>query len=233
MENIGSARILVVDDEDDICEIIRFNLEAEGYSVDTVNSAEKALNRNLEDYDLFLLDVMMKGISGFVLADEITKKRKLKKSIIFITAKNSENDKLTGFSVGADDFITKPFSVKELTARVRAVLRRGESAGDKQKQRLSFEELELDLEKKRLYIDGKKTDVTPNEYKILKLLLRSPGVTFTRDEILDYAWKDVTVVERTIDVHITRLRKKLGKYGKYLISRSGYGYCLEKETEEP
>jgi len=229
MEPEFSARILVVDDEDDICEIIRFNLEAESYRVDTVNSSEQALQKPLDNYDLFLLDIMMKGASGFVLADEILRKRKIKKPVIFITAKNSENDKLTGFSLGADDFLTKPFSVRELVARVKAVIRRTESITDEKKIKLNFRELELDTEKKRLYIKGVKTDVTPNEYKILKLLIKNQGVTFTREQILDYAWRDVTVTDRTVDVHITRLRKKLGEYGRYLVSRSGYGYCLENE----
>jgi len=224
-----NVRILVVDDEDDICEIIRFNLEAEGYTVDTVNSSEQALKKPLEDFDLFLLDIMMKGMSGFALADEILKKRKIKKPVIFITAKNSENDKLTGFTIGADDYLTKPFSVKELIARVKAVLRRATAIDEERKSKLSFAGLELDPEKKRLYIEGIKTDVTPNEYKILKLLMKNPGVTYSREQILEYAWKDVTVVDRTVDVHITRLRKKLGKFGKYLVSRSGYGYCLETE----
>ncbi len=223
------SRILVVDDEDDICEIIKFNLESEGFLVDTVNSAEQALKKPLDSYDLFLLDIMMKGMSGYMLADELRKKKRLTKPIIFLTAKNSENDKLTGFTLGADDYITKPFSIREMIARIKAVLRRsGQNMDQEMKDaKLKVLGLELDFEKKRLYVDGTKTDVTPNEYKILQLLMKSPGSTFTREQILNFAWRDVTVIDRTIDVHITRLRKKLGKYGKKLISRSGYGYCLE------
>ncbi|MBN2481009.1 MAG: response regulator transcription factor [Bacteroidales bacterium] len=228
MQNFG-FRILVVDDEDDICEIIKFNLESEGFHVDTVNSSEQALKMKLNEYDLFLLDIMMKGMSGFMLADELRKKKQLDKPIIFMTAKNSENDKLTGFTLGADDYITKPFSIRELIARVKAVLSRSGSdliskGNDK---KLKFLGLEMNLDKKRLFVDGVKTNITPNEYRILQLLMKSPGTTFSREQILNYAWRDVTVIDRTVDVHITRLRKKLGKYGKHLISRSGYGYCLE------
>ena len=231
MTILGKPRILVVDDEDDICEIIKFNLEAEGLDVDTVNSAEQALKKPLDIYDLFLLDIMMKGMSGYMLADELKRKKRLETPIIFLTAKNTENDKLTGFTLGADDYITKPFSIRELTARVKAVLRRagGSVVNETRETRLKALGLELDFEKKRLFVDGKKTDITPNEYKILQLLMRNPGSTFSREQILNFAWYDVMVTDRTVDVHITRLRKKLGKYGKSLISRSGYGYCLETE----
>jgi len=231
MKILGKPRILVVDDEDDICEIIKFNLEAEGFNVDTVNSSEQALKKPLENYDLFLLDIMMKGMSGYMLADELKRKKRLEKPIIFLTAKNTENDKLTGFTLGADDYITKPFSIRELTARVKAVLKRagGSIVNQTKETRLKALGLELDFEKKRLFVDGDKTDITPNEYKILQLLMRNPGSTFSREQILNFAWNEVMVTDRTVDVHITRLRKKLGKYGKNLISRSGYGYCLETE----
>ncbi|MBN1159126.1 MAG: response regulator transcription factor [Bacteroidales bacterium] len=230
MNNL-KPRILVVDDEEDICEIIKFNLEAEGFHVDAVNSSERALKMPLDDYHLFLVDIMMKGMSGFMLANELRKKKRLDKPIIFLTARNSENDKLTGFTLGADDYITKPFSIRELIARVKAVLHRsGPDFKPKgKKEKLKILGLELDFEKKRLFVDGVRTDITPNEYKILQILMKNPGSTFTREQILNFAWRDVTVIERTVDVHITRLRKKLGKYGKHLVSRSGYGYCLETE----
>src|SRR5512147_2194778 len=120
----NGVHILVVDDEEDICEILKFNLESEGFQVDAVTSSEEALDNRLENYQLFLLDVMMKGMSGYRLADEIRKRRKINAPFVFITAKNTENDKLTGFSVGADDYITKPFSIKEVVARIKAVIRR-------------------------------------------------------------------------------------------------------------
>src|SRR4030042_3288209 len=124
MKTTALPHILVVDDEEDICEIIKFNLESEGFRVDTANSAEEALQKPMSKYQLFILDIMMKGMSGFRLADELRNKKKLKTPVIFLTAKNTENDKLTGFSLGADDYITKPFSVRELIARTKAVMRR-------------------------------------------------------------------------------------------------------------
>jgi DNA-binding response OmpR family regulator len=226
-----ALKILVVDDEEDICEILKFNLESEGYSVDTATSSEEAVRKKLEKYHLFLLDIMMKGMSGFRLADEIRKRRKLDAPIFFITAKNSENDKLTGFSVGADDYITKPFSIKEVVARVKAALRRSEPMqGNAEEERtIKIAGIELDQAKKRLTVDGIKADLTPTEFQLLQLLLKYPGRIFGRGQFLDNIWRDVNVTDRTVDVHITRLRKKLGDYGKYLITRKGYGYCFEIE----
>ena len=231
MTDLKTYRILIVDDEEDICEILKFNLQSEGYAVDTVNSAEEALTKKIDKYQLFLLDVMMKGMSGYKLADEIRKRKKISTPIIFITAKNSENDKLTGFSLGADDFITKPFSVKEIVARVKAVIRRGEGRLDNEvlENVIRIAGIELDLGKKRLAIDGKREDLTPIEFQLLYMLLNNPGRIFDRDQILDFIWKDVSVTERTVDVHVTRLRKKLGDYGKYLVTRKGYGYCFEMD----
>lgn len=230
MEENKRTKILAVDDEADICEILKFNLEAEGYKVDTVNSSEEALKKKLDVYSLFILDIMMNGMSGLRLADEIRKTKKNFAPIIFLTAKSSENDRLTGFSIGADDYITKPFSVRELIARVKVVLRR--TIPEKEVNNLSIKVsgIELDLEKKKLLIEGAKNDLTPIEFHIIQLLLKNQGKIFTRDKILNIVWKENNnVVDRIIDVHIARLRKKLGAYGKYLISRSGYGYCFEME----
>ncbi len=228
MKTKNDIKILAVDDEQDICEIIKFNLESEDYQVDTAFSGEDALKLNLKEYDLFIFDIMMSGISGYKLAEEVRKTRKLETPIIFLSAKTSENNKLTGFSLGADDYISKPFSVKELSARIQAVLRRVKPSGKPEESKIVIAELELDDLKKKMYIDGKKIDLTPHEYSILFLLIKNPGKIYSRDEILRIAWNEEThVVDRTVDVHITRLRKKLGKYGHYLISRSGYGYCFE------
>lgn len=231
MTDLKTYRILIVDDEEDICEILKFNLQSEGYAVDTVNSAEEALVLKIDKYQLFLLDVMMKGMSGYKLADEIRKRKKINTPIIFITAKNSENDKLTGFSLGADDFITKPFSVKEIIARVKAVIRRGDNRSilENAETTLKIAGIELNLEKKRLIIDGQREDLTPIEFQLLYMLLKNPGRIFDRDQILDFIWRDVSVTERTVDVHVTRLRKKLGDYGKFLVTRKGYGYCFEMD----
>jgi DNA-binding response OmpR family regulator len=221
-------KILAVDDEEDICEIIKFNLEAEGYRVETAFSAEEALKKNLSGYHLFILDIMMKGMSGFSLADELRNKRKLKTPVIFLTARATENDKLTGFSLGADDYITKPFSVRELVARVKAILRRQETRQKADLSNIKISGLELDQAKKRLFVEGMKISLTPHEYQIMLLLMQHTGKVFNREEILSFAWKESHyVLERTVDVHMTRLRKKIGKYGKYIVSRSGHGYCFE------
>jgi DNA-binding response OmpR family regulator len=230
MTNSEPIKILVVDDEEDICEIIKFNLEAEGFRVDTALSAEEALKTQLTNYHLFILDIMMTGMSGYRLADEIRNKRNISTPFIFLTAKNSENDKLTGFSIGADDFITKPFSVRELVARVKAILRRPGSGQTAEMPNIKIADIELDQVKKKLYIEGMKISLTPHEYNIMLLFLKNIGKVFTREDILNSAWKDNNyVLERTVDVHITRLRKKLGTSGKYLVSRSGHGYCFEIE----
>ena len=226
----GPFNILAVDDEEDLCEIIKFNLEAEGYRVDTALSAEEAFQKQLENYHLFIFDIMMKGMSGYKLADEIRKNKRLDTPIIFLTAKNSENDKLTGFTLGADDYITKPFSLRELTARVKVVLRRYGSPAKSKTQNIKVSGIELDDERKKMFIEGKKVELTPIEYNIMQLFLKNSGKVFNREEILNYAWKgDSHVVDRTVDVHLTRLRKKLGLYGKFLVTRSGHGYCFEIE----
>jgi DNA-binding response OmpR family regulator len=228
MTSDKTFNILAVDDEEDLCEIIKFNLESEGYNIDTVLSAEEALQKPLDNYHLFILDIMVHGMTGFKLADEIRKRRKLETPIIFLSAKNTENDKLTGFTLGADDYITKPFSLRELSARVKVVLRRTKMQESESNTNIKILGIELDSEKKKLFADGSKIDLTPHEFFIMQLLLKNYGKVFSREEILNYAWKEnVNVISRTVDVHLTRLRKKLGNYGKYIISRSGHGYCFE------
>lgn len=220
-------KILVVDDEEDLCEILKFNLEVEGYEVDTANSAEEALQMNLSDYNLLLLDVMMGEMNGFKMASLLRKNEKLKHiPIIFLTAKDTEDDKLMGFNIGADDYISKPFSIREVIARVKAVLRR--SSEKETPEILQFENLYIDPTKKRAFIDQNELPLTKKEFEILSLLLSHPGQVFSREEILSKIWTDeVYVLDRTIDVNITRLRKKIGEYGKHIVTRLGYGYCFE------
>jgi two-component system alkaline phosphatase synthesis response regulator PhoP len=225
---MNELNILVVDDEEDICEILQFNLENEGFHVDTVFSAEEALSKPLEKYSLFILDIMMSGMSGLKLADTIKNRKKLKTPVIFLTAKDTENDTITGFTVGADDYITKPFSIREVIARVKAILRRSIPPEERTQKNIKIENLELDIIAKKILISNKPVKLTKKEFNILYKLMQHPGKVFSRDEILSTVWEDeVYVLDRTVDVNITRLRKKLGKYGKYIISRSGYGYCFE------
>lgn len=224
------TRILVVDDEEDLCEILKFNLEIEGYEVETAFSAEEALKKDLTSYSLLLLDVMMGEISGFKMVRLLKQDSKTCDiPIIFLTAKDTENDMLTGFNLGADDYISKPFSLRQVIARVKAVLRRtAESSKEKPTEKLGYETLTLDTKRIKAYVDGQEIPLTKKEFEILKLLLENKGNVFSREEILSHVWKeDVYVLDRTIDVNITRLRKKIGPYGKNIVTRMGFGYCFE------
>lgn len=217
--------IFIVDDEPDIREILQFNLENEGYKVDLAESAEEALSKLTPEYRLILLDVMMGGISGFKMADQLRKSGN-QTPIIFLTAKDTENHMLTGFSIGGDDYISKPFSIKEVIARIKSVLKRSEQQLQKEKGNvLKVDTLEIDLDRKTVKVDDELIDLTKTEYNILVLLAKNQGVTFTRSDILERAWQgDGIVLERTVDVHIARLRKKIGRYGDAIINRTGYGY---------
>ncbi|MGL4364063.1 MAG: response regulator transcription factor [Bacteroidales bacterium] len=225
-------RILVVDDEEDICEILQFNLSNEGYHVEVAYSSEEVLQKDLAVYDLLLLDVMMGEISGFKLADTLRKQKSSEHiPIIFLTAKDTENDIITGFSLGADDYISKPFSVRQVVARVKAVLKRSTQqtqSNSLKSEDLQFENLRLDTEAKKVFISETEIEFTKKEFEILKLLLSHKGKIFSREDILSRVWEaDVYVIDRTVDVNITRLRKKLGIYGKHIITRTGYGYGFE------
>ena len=237
---MNDYRILVVDDEEDLCEILKFNLEMEGYTVDTANSAEEALKLDLTSYNLLLLDVMMGEISGFKMASMLKKNKDTAGiPIIFITAKDTENDTVTGFNLGADDYISKPFSLREVIVRVKAVLRRTSTVQkepeqlqtvQKEPEQLQYKGLVIDIPKKKVTIDDTEVPLTKKEFEILLLLLQNQGRVFSREDILTKVWHDeVYVLDRTIDVNITRLRKKIGNYGKYIVTRLGYGYCFECE----
>jgi len=222
-------KILVAEDEEDLCEILQYNLESEGYKVDVVHSSEDALKKKLSVYDLFLLDVMMGKMTGFVLAQKIRKELNINAPIVFLTAKNTENDLLTGFTVGADDYIAKPFSIRELQARVKTILKRtNQHPTAEETDVISLGNIGLDKKTKRLIIDGKKVELTRKEFEIMMLLSKNQGRIFSREEILDKIWaSDVIVTDRTVDVNITRLRKKLEGYGKYIHNKAGYGYFFE------
>ncbi|WP_417146654.1 response regulator transcription factor [Porphyromonas sp.] len=224
-------RLLLVDDEEDLREILTFNLAGEGYQVSTAANAEEALKMPLEEYHLLILDVMMPGMSGFKLAELIRRDKKLTTPIIFLTAKGTENDLLTGFNIGADDYMAKPFSIKELQARIQAILMRSLQGGlDFEESQIEIGTLLIDLDAKQVFVDGDPIDLTKKELEILILLARDPSKVFSREEILDRVWReDVFVMERTIDVHITRIRKKLRGSGIKIINRSGFGYCLVEE----
>ena len=225
-----NQRILVVDDEQDLLEILKFNLETEGYEVATASSAEEALQLDIASFALLLLDVMMSGMSGFAMA------RKLKENpttanvpIIFLTARDTENDTVTGFNLGADDYISKPFSLREVMVRVRAVLRRTATSADEgESQVLSYQGIIMNLDKKTVSIEGEDVPFTKTEFELLHLLLSERGRVFSRQELIERIWpKDVLVLDRTVDVNITRLRKKIGPFAKCIVTRLGFGYYFD------
>lgn len=232
---MSNARILVVDDEQDICDILDFNLRTDGFDVETANSAEEALDIIIgqgRQPDLILLDVMMGAMSGFEMA------RRLKSNaatetipIIFLTAKDTSNDAITGLNIGADDYISKPFSLQEVMLRVKAVLRR--SMGRTQEtaaNRLTFETMTLDLDRKTVSVDGTEIPFTKTEYELLRLLLSEKGRVLSRQELIERAWpSDVLVSDRTVDVNITRMRKKIGRYSSNIVTRLGFGYLFEAQ----
>lgn len=225
-------KILVVDDEQDLCEILKFNLETEGYHADTAYSAEEAMKNDLTQYQLLILDVMMGGISGFAFAKTLKANEDTKSiPIIFLTARDTENDTVTGFNLGADDYISKPFSIREVMVRVRAVLHRTHEKNNDQPPAtiIRYQGLEMNLDKKTVAIDGEDIPFTKTEFELLRLLLEERGRVFSRQELIDRIWpRDVLVLDRTVDVNITRMRKKIGRFSKCIITRLGFGYYFDE-----
>ena len=220
----------MVDDEQDLCEILKFNLETEGYEVETADSAETALTLDLSSFNLLLLDVMMGEMSGFALAKKLKGQEETKDiPIIFLTARDTENDTVTGFNLGADDYISKPFSIREVLVRVRAVLRRtAKDNDDRQPSTLKYQGLELNLDNKTVSIDGEQIPFTKTEFEILRTLLEESGRVFSRQELINRIWpSDVLVLDRTVDVNITRLRKKIGRFSMCIVTRLGFGYFFD------
>ncbi len=241
-------RILVVDDEQDLCEILLYNLRAAGFEAEAAHSGEAAWEMvqgsrflpckrsfasdyKVQGYDLLILDVMMPGMSGFELAKKLKGEPETSHlPIIFLTAKDTEDDTLEGFGLGADDYVTKPFSVREVAARVKAVLNRKPTSSPStgEGRLISYEGLILDLSRKTTTVDGESVNLTKTEFELLGLLLKHRGQVFSRQQIFDAVWpEDVVVSDRTVDVNVTRLRKKIGRYGSCIVSRQGFGYCFE------
>ncbi len=220
-------KILVIDDEHDICEIIQFNLTSAGFEVHTAHSCEEVLTMDISSYDLLLLDVMMPGMSGFELAARLKQDADTAGiPIIFLTALNEEEDTLRGFDLGADDYIAKPFSVREVVARVKAVL--GRTAPNPTNMReLRHEGLVMDVAKLTVSVDGEPVLLTKTEFELLKIFLKNQGRVLSRQELLDEVWpRDVVVTDRTVDVNITRMRKKIGRYSSCIVARHGFGYLF-------
>ncbi len=231
-------RILIVDDEPDLCEGLKLNLEIEGYEADTAYSAEEALEMDLLSYDLILLDVMMGRMSGFEMARILKRNPNTSRiPIIFCTAKAADDDMIAGLNLGADDYVTKPYNIRNIIARIKSVLRRNKQSEAYQsttsapheeevsRRILREEGLVVDLDQITVTIDGVPVRMPRKEFELLSLLMSNPGKIFSREDILQKVWSDeVVVVNRVVDVNVTRLRAKIGKYGKLIITRSGYGY---------
>lgn len=222
-------RILIVDDEADIRDILQFNLENAGFDVECAASAEEALKVLSDSHSLILLDVMMGGMSGFKMAETLRGWGN-DIPIIFLTAKDRQDDLLTGFSAGADDYISKPFSIQEVIARVNAVLKRSEMKSGVQRpvaDTITLGKVVIDIQKKTVTVDGEAVAFSKKEFEILNLLASSPGHIFSREDLINELWKDAPyVLDRTVDVHIARIRSKLGICKTYLTNRSGYGYTF-------
>ncbi len=226
MKEDKTYKILVVDDEQNLCEILAYNLRNNGYEVTEANSAEEALELPLDAFDLMLLDVMMGGLSGFDLARRLkANEQTAHVPIIFLTAKDTEQDTLQGFGLGADDYIAKPFRIMEVLARVKAVLNRSTHSVQTAPDTLRYERLVLNLNTKTVSVDGEEVAFTKTEFELLRLLLQYKGRVFSRQELIDQVWpSDVMVLDRTVDVNITRMRKKIGHYAPCISTRLGYGY---------
>lgn len=229
-------RILVVDDEADLCEILQFNLEAEGYRTDVAYSAEEALTLDIAAYDLLLLDVMMGEMSGFEMARRVKDNPLTKQTpIIFLTARDTEDDTVEGLNLGADDYISKPFSLREVLARVKAVLRRTSQDEEAQAQDeegvIRFQGLVLDDNRKEVWVDGEHVALTRIEYSLLMMMLENRGKILSRQQLINHVWPhDVIVLDRTVDVNITRLRRKVKTYAEHIVTRQGFGYGFEVKT---
>jgi DNA-binding response OmpR family regulator len=229
-----SDKILIVDDDRNICEILEFNLINEGYDVETAYSAEDAFKKISPHHSLILLDVMMGGMSGYKMAEKLRKEGNLI-PIIFLTAKDTENDMLTGFSVGGDDYISKPFSIKEVIVRVKAIVKRTkptdiQTALANKSTKIVFKNIVIDLESKELLINEKRVVLTKTEFELLTFLAKNADKILSRDDIIDVVWRQTPfITERTVDVHITRLRKKMGEYSFVIVNRSGFGYKFETD----
>ena len=225
-----TERILIVDDEETLCEVLKLNLENEGYDVDIAFSAEQALTYDLKTYSLILLDIMMGEISGIKMAKMLKADISTAEiPIIFCTARDTEDDMIMGLNLGADDYIMKPYTVRNVIARVKSVLRRTSTHKNheviEKPKVLKIDGLVLDMEFMSCSVDGTEVKLNRKEFELLVYLISNRGKICSREQILNDVWTDdVIVVDRTIDVNITRLRSKIGKYSSYIITRSGYGY---------
>ena len=230
---MAKEKVLVVDDEEDILELVRYNLNKDGYKITCALTGEEALKKaRSETYDLIILDLMLPGIDGLEVTRKLKDEPKTRAvPVVMLTAKGEESDVVAGLELGADDYVTKPFSPRILTARVRAVLRRKTSHSLDDSTVIRIHGFEIDSGKRNVIVDGRPVELTYTEFQVLWNLARRPGWVFTRTQIVDAVrGDDYPVTDRSVDVQIVGLRKKLGDYGKYIETVRGVGYRFrEKE----
>ena len=227
------SRILVVDDEPSITEFVSYALKKEGYETDVVDNGEDAFAlASANNYDLFILDIMLPGMDGLSLCETI-RRGDSDIGIIIVSAKGQESDKIRGLSIGADDYITKPFNILELKARIKAILRRSVKktpAETQEKKVLKARDLELSFDSRRVFISGKEVNLTAKEFDLLELLVTNPNKVYSRESLLEYVWGNKAMVSgdvRTVDVHVRRLREKIEPSPsdpKYVHTKWGVGY---------
>ncbi len=224
------SKLLIVDDEVNIRAVVREYAEFEEYEVDEAENGMIAVEKcRQNDYDIIIMDVMMPKLDGYSASKEIRKHRNT--PIIMLSARGEEYDKLFGFEIGVDDYVVKPFSPKELMARVKAVLKRGRSESPASRDRLKFEGLEIDLAGREVYVNGQKASMTPKEYDLLFYLVRNINLALTRDKLLEAVWGyDFFGDDRTVDTHIKMLRNSLGEYRKFIVTLRGMGYKFEADV---
>ncbi len=220
-------KILIVDDEANIRRVVKEYAEFEGYQTDEAEDGMQAATKaKANDYDVIIMDIMMPRLDGFSACKEIRKTKDT--PIIMLSARGEEYDKLFGFELGIDDYVVKPFSPKELMARVKAVAKRKEQPKTQTPQRLVFEGLEIDMAGREVYVDGEKANMTPKEYDLLFYLVRNQNLAMTRDKLLEEVWGyDFFGDDRTVDTHIKMLRNSLGEYRKFIVTLRGMGYKFE------
>ncbi|MCQ2434332.1 MAG: response regulator transcription factor [Oscillospiraceae bacterium] len=220
-------KLLIVDDEANIRRVVREYAEFEGYTAEEAGDGMEAVAMAREnDYDLIIMDIMMPRLDGFSACKEIRKTKDT--PIIMLSARGEEYDKLFGFELGIDDYVVKPFSPKELMARVKAVSARKQQSQPQMQQRLRFEGLEIDMAGREVYVDGAKANMTPKEYDLLFYLVRNQNLAMTRDKLLEEVWGyDFFGDDRTVDTHIKMLRNSLGEYRKFIVTLRGMGYKFE------
>ena len=233
---------MIIDDEDSICEILKYNLELEGYNVTVASSAIEAMQLDISSYSLIILDIMMKDMDGYEFAMRLKSDPATEfMPIIFCSALSSEDARVKGLNIGGDDYIVKPFRIREVLARVRSLLRRTQMVKNLEAQNnnnadeneIHFRELCISKKNKLCIIKGEPVRLTKTELELLVFFLSNPNCIYTRKEIIQSIWgKSDEVTERAIDTNITRLRKKIGEYGSYLITRLGYGYGFQENSQK-